>query len=39
LPDVSTVASIGGGPGGYQAALVAAQLRAEVTVVEAEEQI
>src|SRR5262249_61701869 len=30
------VAIIGGGPGGYEAALVAAQLGAEVTVVEAD---
>ncbi len=31
---VETVVIIGGGPGGYEAALVAAQLGAEVTVVE-----
>ena len=31
---VTTVVIIGGGPGGYEAALVAAQLGAEVTVVE-----
>src|SRR5215471_2674422 len=31
---VSRVAIIGGGPGGYEAALVAAQLGAEVTVVD-----
>ncbi len=30
----ATIAIIGGGPGGYEAALVAAQLGAEVTVVE-----
>jgi dihydrolipoamide dehydrogenase len=34
LPDVTAVAIIGGGPGGYEAALVAAQLGAEVTVVD-----
>ncbi len=33
---VSRVVIIGGGPAGYEAALVAAQLTAEVTVVEAE---
>src|SRR5215510_10621175 len=33
---VSRVVIIGGGPAGYEAALVAAQLDAEVTVVEAE---
>ena len=31
---VSRVVIIGGGPGGYEAALVAAQLGAEVTVVD-----
>ena len=30
------VAILGGGPGGYEAALVAAQLGAQVTVVEAD---
>lgn len=34
MPDVTRVAIIGGGPGGYEAALVAAQLGAEVTVVD-----
>ncbi len=34
-PDASRVVVIGGGPGGYEAALVAAQLGADVTVVEA----
>lgn len=34
MPDVTAVAIIGGGPGGYEAALVAAQLGAEVTVVD-----
>src|SRR5262245_45415903 len=33
---VARVVIIGGGPAGYEAALVAAQLGAEVTVVEAE---
>src|SRR4051794_41242209 len=33
---VNRVVIIGGGPAGYEAALVAAQLDAEVTVVEAE---
>src|SRR5215210_3068556 len=33
---VTRIVMIGGGPGGYEAALVAAQLGAEVTVVEAE---
>jgi NAD(P)H dehydrogenase (quinone) len=33
---VSRVVIIGGGPAGYEAALVAAQLEAEVTVIEAE---
>src|SRR3954466_11684103 len=33
---VSRIVIIGGGPGGYEAALVAAQLDAEVTVVEAD---
>jgi dihydrolipoamide dehydrogenase len=33
---VSRIVIIGGGPGGYEAALVAAQLDAEVTLVEAE---
>ncbi|HMG29411.1 MAG TPA: FAD-dependent oxidoreductase, partial [Jiangellaceae bacterium] len=31
---VTRIAILGGGPGGYEAALVAAQLGAEVTVVE-----
>ena len=31
---VTRIAIIGGGPGGYEAALVAAQLGAEVTVIE-----
>ena len=34
MPVVTRIAIIGGGPGGYEAALVAAQLGAEVTVVE-----
>jgi NAD(P)H dehydrogenase (quinone) len=34
--DVSQVVIIGGGPAGYEAALVAAQLDAEVTVIEAD---
>ena len=33
---MSHIVIIGGGPAGYEAALVAAQLDAEVTVVEAE---
>src|SRR3954447_15119479 len=33
---VSRIVIIGGGPGGYEAALVAAQLDADVTLVEAE---
>src|SRR4030095_15362870 len=33
---MSRIVIIGGGPGGYEAALVAAQLDAEVTVIEAE---
>src|SRR5919112_2247439 len=33
---VTHVAIIGGGPGGYEAALVAAQLGADVTVVDSE---
>ena len=33
-PRVTRVGIIGGGPGGYEAALVAAQLGAEVTVVD-----
>src|ERR1051325_8066870 len=33
---VGRIVIIGGGPGGYEAALVAAQLDAEVTLVEAE---
>ncbi|MBN3585457.1 FAD-dependent oxidoreductase, partial [Algoriphagus aestuarii] len=32
--DVTKVVIIGGGPGGYEAALVAAQLGADVTVIE-----
>ena len=32
--NTQSVAIIGGGPGGYEAALAAAQLGAEVTVVE-----
>jgi dihydrolipoamide dehydrogenase len=36
MPDVARVAIIGGGPGGYEAALVAAQLGAEVTVVDSD---
>lgn len=35
-PDSNKVVIIGGGPGGYEAALVAAQLGAEVTVVDSE---
>lgn len=34
MTDVTRVAILGGGPGGYEAALVAAQLGAEVTVVD-----
>ena len=34
--DMSRIVIIGGGPAGYEAALVAAQLGAEVTVVEAD---
>ena len=34
MPRVTRVGIIGGGPGGYEAALVAAQLGAEVTVVD-----
>src|SRR5664279_3874906 len=34
MPRVTRIAIIGGGPGGYEAALVAAQLGAEVSVVE-----
>src|SRR3954471_14934377 len=34
--DVSRIVIIGGGPGGYEAALVAAQLDADVTLVEAD---
>jgi dihydrolipoamide dehydrogenase len=34
MPGVTRVGIIGGGPGGYEAALVAAQLGAEVTVVD-----
>lgn len=33
---MSRIVIIGGGPGGYEAALVAAQLGAEVTLVEAD---
>jgi dihydrolipoamide dehydrogenase len=36
MPDVTRVVIVGGGPGGYEAALVAAQLGADVTVVESE---
>jgi len=36
VPAVGRIVIIGGGPAGYEAALVAAQLGAEVTVVEAE---
>jgi dihydrolipoamide dehydrogenase len=36
LPDVTSVVIIGGGPGGYEAALVAAQLHADVTVVDSD---
>jgi dihydrolipoamide dehydrogenase len=36
MPDVTAVAIIGGGPGGYEAALVAAQLGAEVTLVDSD---
>jgi dihydrolipoamide dehydrogenase len=31
---VTRIVIVGGGPGGYEAALVAAQLHAEVTIVE-----
>ena len=34
MEDVTRIAIIGGGPGGYEAALVAAQLGADVTVIE-----
>ena len=34
MRDVATVAVIGGGPGGYEAALVARQLGADVTLIE-----
>src|SRR3954466_10165277 len=34
MKHVTRIAIIGGGPGGYEAALVAAQLGADVTVVE-----
>lgn len=34
MPGVARVVVVGGGPGGYEAALVAAQLGAEVTVVD-----
>ncbi|KWX02450.1 NAD(P)H-quinone dehydrogenase [Carbonactinospora thermoautotrophica] len=34
MADVTRIAIVGGGPGGYEAALVAAQLGAEVTVVD-----
>ncbi len=34
MPTVTSVVIIGGGPGGYEAALVAAQLGADVTVVD-----
>ena len=36
MADVTHVAIIGGGPGGYEAALVAAQLGADVTVVDSD---
>ena len=36
MPDVTRVVIIGGGPGGYEAALVAAQLGAEVMVVDSD---
>jgi dihydrolipoamide dehydrogenase len=34
MPGVTRIAIVGGGPGGYEAALVAAQLGAQVTLVE-----
>src|SRR5215475_6443679 len=34
MAPVTSIAIIGGGPGGYEAALVAAQLEAEVTVID-----
>src|SRR5512146_1210809 len=34
MPPVTRVVIVGGGPGGYEAALVAAQLGADVTVVD-----
>lgn len=36
MTDMSRVVIVGGGPGGYEAALVAAQLGAEVTVVDSD---
>jgi len=36
MPDVNRVVILGGGPGGYESALVAAQLGAEVTVVDSD---
>ncbi|HEX3932565.1 MAG TPA: NAD(P)H-quinone dehydrogenase [Nocardioides sp.] len=36
MPPVSRVVIVGGGPGGYEAALVAAQLGAEVTLVDSD---
>jgi pyruvate/2-oxoglutarate dehydrogenase complex dihydrolipoamide dehydrogenase (E3) component len=36
MPGVTRVGILGGGPGGYEAALVAAQLGAEVTVVDSD---
>ncbi len=35
-PESNKVVILGGGPGGYEAALVAAQLGAEVTVVDSD---
>ncbi len=36
MPDVTRVVIVGGGPGGYEAALVAAQLGGEVTLIDSD---